>query len=102
MDYAVIATGGKQYRVAPGALLDVELLEGAAGTKVRLEEVLALRTGDTFQVGTPRLAGASVQAEVVAHRRGPKVISFKFRRRKGYHRKVGHRQALTRLKILEI
>ena len=102
MDYAVIATGGKQYRVAVGMLLDVERLDAAAGEKVRLEEVLAVRQKEKFQVGAPRVPGAWVQAEIAALPQGPKVISFKFKRRKGYHRKVGHRQMLTRLKILEI
>ena len=102
MDYAVIATGGKQYRVSAGQLLDVELLDGAAGDKIRLEGVLAVRQKETFKAGVPHVAGAWVQAEIVAQTKGPKVISFKFKRRKGYHRKVGHRQMLTRVKILEI
>ena len=102
MDYAVVATGSKQYRVLPGALLDVERLDGEAGGKVRLEQVLAVRQGEKFQVGAPILTGAAVEAEIVNQVKAPKVISFKFKRRKGYHRKVGHRQQLTRLKILEI
>lgn len=102
MDYAVVATGGKQYRVSPGTLLDVELLEGEAGAKLRLEEVLAVRSGEKFLVGAPSVKGAVVSAEIVDQTKGPKVINFKFKRRKGYHRKVGHRQLLTRLKILEI
>lgn len=102
MEYAVIATGGKQYRVIPGALLDVELLDGEDGAKIRLEEVLAVRKNDKFHAGTPQVSGAWVQAEIVKQTKGPKVINFKFKRRKGYHRKVGHRQQLTRLKILEI
>ncbi len=102
MEYAVIATGGKQYRVIPGALLDVELLDGEDGAKIRLEEVLAVRKNDKFHAGTPQVSGAWVQAEIVKQTKGPKVINFKFKRRKGYHRKVGHRQMLTRLKILEI
>ena len=102
MEYAVVATGGKQYRVAPGALLDVERLEGAIGDEVRLEQVLAVRRESGFKVGQPAVAGAAVKAQIVAQHRGEKVINFKFKRRKGYHRKVGHRQELTRLKILEI
>lgn len=102
MEYAIIATGGKQYRVGPGTLLDVELLEGDKGGEIRLESVLAVRQGDKFQVGAPNLAGAVVTAQVLGEEKGPKVINFKFKRRKGYHRKVGHRQKLTRLKILEI
>ena len=102
MEYAIVATGGKQYRVTPGMTLDIERLEGAAGDEVRLEEVLAVRRESGLKVGQPVLAGAAVKAQIVAQPRGPKVINFKFKRRKGYHRKVGHRQELTRLKILEI
>ena len=102
MEYAVVATGGKQYRVAPGALLDVERLEGAIGDEVRLDQVLAVRKEAGLQVGRPLVAGAAVKAQIVAQPRGEKVINFKFKRRKGYHRKVGHCQELTRLKILEI
>ena len=102
MEYAVVVTGGKQYRVTPGMLLDVEKLNGSARDKVQLQEVLALRSEDKFQVGRPALTGVSVSAEIVRQLRGPKEISFKFKRRKGYHRKVGHRQFLTRLKIMEI
>ena len=100
--YAIIATGGKQYKVAAGQMLDVEQLEGAKGEKVRLERVLAVRTDTEFQVGRPTLEGASVTAQVQDQLKGPKVINFKYKRRKGYHRKVGHRQLLTRLKVLEI
>jgi len=102
MEYAVIATGGKQYRVSPGALLEVERLEGAVGEEVRLDQVLAIRREAGLKVGQPVLAGAAVKAQIVAQPRGEKVINFKFKRRKGYHRKIGHRQELTRLKILEI
>ena len=102
MEYAIILTGGKQYRVSPGALLDVEKLDGEAGGEIQLEQVLAFRKDSGFQVGRPHLAGARVKAKIVAQTKGPKVISFKFKRRKGYHRKVGHRQELTRVKILEI
>ena len=100
--YAIIATGGKQYKVTQGMMLDVELLDGEIGDKVRLEQVLAVRIDDKFQVGRPVLKGAAVVAEIVQHPRGPKVVNFKYKRRKGYHRKVGHRQDLTRLKVLEI
>ena len=100
--YAIIATGGKQYRVNTGEVLEVERLEGEIGSKVRLEEVLAVRMDDKLQIGRPVLKGAAVVAEIVAHPRGKKVINFLYKRRKGYHRKVGHRQELTRLKVLEI
>ena len=101
-DYAIVATGGKQYKVSSGILLDVEQLAGEAGSSVRLDQVLALRKQDKFQVGRPLVKGAVVIAEIVEHLRGPKVINFKYKRRKGYHRKVGHRQELTRLKVVEI
>ena len=100
--YAIVATGGKQYKVSPGMLLDVEHLTGAVGEKVPLKEVLAVRTEDGFQIGHPLLNGAKVVAEIVGQVKGPKVVSFKYKRRKGYHRKVGHRQDLTRLKVVEI
>ncbi len=102
MDYAVVAAGGKQYVVRPGMLLEVDRLDGQSGETVELKPVLAVRKEALFQVGRPELKGASVRAQIVTHRRGPKGVSFKFKRRKGYHRKVGYRQALTRLKILEI
>ena len=102
MEYAIILTGGKQYRVSPGALLDVEKLDGKVGHEIRLEPVLALRKESAFQVGRPNLEGTHVKAQIMAQAKGPKVISFKFKRRKGYHRKVGHRQEITRVKILEI
>ena len=100
--YAIIATGGKQYKVDPGMLLDVERLKDEVGSKIRIEEVLAVQSDDKLEVGRPHLKGAAVVMEVVDHPRGPKVINFKFKRRKGYQRKIGHRQELTRLKVLEI
>ncbi len=102
MDYAIISTGGKQYKVGPGTVLEVELLDGTAGEKMTIGSVLAVRKGDTFKVGTPEIKGATVSAELVGQIKGEKVINFKYKRRKGYHRKVGHRQKLTRLKIVEI
>ena len=101
-DYAILETGGKQYKVTAGALLDVELLKAEVGASVRLEQVLAVKTQDKFQIGRPLVKGAAVVAQVVKHLRGPKLINFKYKRRKGYHRKVGHRQELTRLKVVEI
>ena len=100
--YAVIETGGKQYRVKQGDELDVETLEGEAGAKVKLDRVLALSNGTELTVGTPVVAGASVEAEIVDQHRGDKVVNFKKKRRKGYHRKVGHRQNLTRLRVQSI
>jgi large subunit ribosomal protein L21 len=96
--FAVIKTGGKQYRVVPGDVIKVERLEAEAGATVALEEVLML--GDT--IGTPLVAGATVSAEVVAQDRGPKIIVFKKKRRQNYRRKNGHRQDITVLRIKDI
>lgn len=100
--YAVIETGGKQYRVKQGDVLEVERLEGEAGAKVTLDRVLALSNGSELTVGTPVVAGAAVAAEIVGQLRGEKVVNFKKKRRKGYHRKIGHRQELTRLRVQSI
>ncbi len=102
MSYAVIKTGGKQYRVAEGDILDVEKLDVEAGTSTRFEEVLLVSNGSNLSIGAPFIAGAAVTAEVVEEYKDEKVIAFKFRRRKGYHRTVGHRRRLTRLKITSI
>ena len=101
--YAVVETGGKQYRVQKDDVLAVELLEGAeAGKPVELGRVLAIHDGSVLKVGTPAVAGAKVMAEVVGEFRAPKVVAFKKKRRKGYHRKVGHRQNLLKVKIASI
>ncbi len=99
--YAVIRTGGKQYRVSEGQQLRVEKLPGSAGDKVIFGEVL-LVGGDAPKVGRPLVSGASVAAEITAQDRGKKLIVFKFRRRKNYRRKNGHRQPYTELKITGI
>lgn len=99
--YAVIRTGGKQYRVSEGQTLRVEKLPGSAGDKVTFGEVL-LVGGDTPKIGQPLVTGASVSAEIKAQDRGPKIVIFKFRRRKNYRRKTGHRQPYTELKITGI
>ena len=96
--YAVIKSGGKQYRVLAGQNLRVEKLPGAAGDKVVFGEVL-LVGGDALKIGQPTVAGAKVEATILAQDRGKKIIVFKFRRRKNYRRKAGHRQAYTELKI---
>ncbi|MEO1043473.1 MAG: 50S ribosomal protein L21 [Pseudomonadota bacterium] len=98
MSYAVIKTGGKQYRVKSGDVINVEKLEGEAGDTVKLEEVLMLG-GDEVKVGAPLIEGASVDAEIVEQTRAPKIIVFKKRRRQNYRRKKGHRQDMTTLKI---
>ena len=99
--FAVIKTGGRQYRVVPDDVLEIGKIEGPVGTIVQLGEVLVLG-GDTPLLGTPTVAGASVAAEVLQHKRGPKVIAFKKRRRKNSRRKRGYRDELTVLRITEI
>jgi large subunit ribosomal protein L21 len=100
--YAVIETGGKQYRVGEGQILEVERLEGEAGAKITIDRVLAQSDGTTLTLGTPTVEGAAVTAEVLEQLRAPKVISFKKKRRKGYKKKIGHRQELTRIKIVQL
>ena len=100
--YAVIKTGGKQYRVAQGDKLRVEKLAGNVGDTITLGEVLLVGEGDGVKVGAPTVSGAKVQAKIVAQDRGPKIIIFKFRRRKNYRRKTGHRQPFTALEITSI
>jgi len=102
MAYAVIQTGGKQYRVAEGDEIEVEKLDVEAGTKTVLSDVLLIADGASVTIGEPLISGASVTAEVVDQFKDDKVIAFKFRRRKGYHRTVGHRRQLTKLKIESI
>jgi len=100
--YAVVQTGGKQYRVSEGDVVDVELLTTAEGETVTLDHVLAVSNGESLTVGAPTVAGATVTATVVKHFRGDKVVSFKKKRRKGYKRKMGHRQELTQLQITKV
>jgi large subunit ribosomal protein L21 len=99
--FAVIKTGGRQYRVVPDDVLEIGKIAGDVGTIVQLGEVLVLG-GDTPVLGTPTVAGASVAAEVLDHKRGPKVIAFKKRRRKNSRRKRGHRQEFSLVRITEI
>ncbi len=96
--FAVIKTGGKQYRVASGDVIKVERLEAEAGATIALDQVLMI----DGTIGTPLVAGASVAAEVIAQDRGPKLIIFKKKRRQNYRRKNGHRQDLTVLRITGI
>jgi large subunit ribosomal protein L21 len=100
--YAVIKTGGKQYRVAHNDLLTVERLEGEPGNTVEFAEVLMVGEGDSVKVGNPFVSGAKVTAELVDQARGPKVIAFKKRRRKNSRRKKGHRQHLSLVRITDI
>jgi large subunit ribosomal protein L21 len=102
MAYAIIKTGGRQYRVAEGDTIDVDLLDLEAGKQATFGEVLMHADGDKITHGNPMISGAKVTGEVVEQRKDKKVIAFKFRRRKGYHRTVGHRRKLTRIKISSI
>ncbi|MBA4697500.1 MAG: 50S ribosomal protein L21 [Legionella sp.] len=100
--YAVIKTGGKQYRVKEGDVLKIERLAEAVGDEVVFPEILMISNGDTFTYGTPCVENASVKAEVVEHARHKKVKIIKFRRRKHYMRRMGHRQNYTQIKITAI
>lgn len=101
--YAVIETGGKQYRVAPGDVLEVERTEvGGKSNEVRFDRVLMVRGDKNTQLGTPVVEGASVTATLVEEVRAPKIMVFKFKRRKGYRRLTGHRQDLMRVRIDKI
>ncbi len=100
--YAVIKTGGKQYRVAEHDVIQIERLSGDAGSAVEFTEVLMVGEGESVKVGKPLIAGAKVTAELVEQTRGPKVIAFKKRRRKNSRRKKGHRQDLTKVRITGI
>jgi large subunit ribosomal protein L21 len=100
--YAVLETGSKQYRVTPGDTLEVERLAIEAGQPVTFDRVLLVNNEGKLSVGTPTVSSATVVGDVVEHKRGEKKVSFKMKRRKGYHRTVGHRQELTVVKIKEI
>ncbi len=101
-EQAIVRTGGKQYRVEPGAVLRVERLDGEVGSKIELGEVLLAGKGADAKIGTPLVPGASVKATITGQGRGRKVIVYKFRRRKNYRRKQGHRQYYTEIKVDEI
>ena len=100
--YAVVVTGGKQYRVEEGQTLKVEKLEVATGESIDLEKVLLIGNGDDVKIGAPVVEGAKVVAEVVAHGRHKKVKILKFKRRKHHMKQMGHRQWFTELKITSI
>lgn len=100
--YAVVSTGGKQYRVEPGTTLAVELLPGEPGDVVTLDRVLMVADGGDVRVGNPTVAGASVTATVLGDQLGEKVVVFKYKQKIKYRRRTGHRQHLTRLRIDEI
>jgi len=97
--YAVIKTGGKQYKVSPGEKLKVEQMPADVGAEVVLDQVLMVGEGESVRLGQPMIAGATVKATVVGHGRGDKVLIFKMRRRKHYQKHQGHRQNYTELKI---
>jgi large subunit ribosomal protein L21 len=100
--YAVVRTGGKQYRVSPGDSIDVEKLPAEVGEKVELDEVLLVANGGEAKIGQPLVEGAKIKATVTRQAKGPKVVVFKYRPSKRYRRKKGHRQHYTRLRIDEI
>lgn len=100
--YAVIETGGKQYRVAPGDVIEVERLPGEPGSEVELARVLAVSPEPGRILSGAEVAGARVRAKIAAHGRGEKIKVFKFKRKKQYKRTIGHRQELTRLQVAEI
>ena len=99
--FAVIRTGGKQYKVSEGEILDVELLE-STDSKISISDVLLIGNGTDIKLGKPALAGALVTLEKLEDVKGDKVVAYKYRRREGYHRTVGHRQKLSRVKVVGI
>lgn len=102
MAYAIFKTGGKQYRVSAGDVIDVEKLEAEEGAELSFDTVLCTGDGDNASFGAPFLSGATVKATVKGQVRAKKVIAFKYKRRKGYHKTKGHRRQLTRLEITAI
>jgi len=100
--YAVIVTGGKQYKVAEGDLLKVEKIEQATGENINFEQVLLVADGENIKIGTPIVAGATVSAEIIEQGRHAKIRIIKFKRRKHYMRRQGHRQWFTKIKITKI
>jgi len=102
MAYAIIRTGGRQFRVAEGDTIDVDILDVEPGKTTTFGDVLLFADGKDVSHGNPLVSGAKVTAEVLEQRKDKKVVAFKYRRRKGYHRTVGHRRKLTRVKIKSI
>jgi large subunit ribosomal protein L21 len=100
--YAVIETGGKQYKVTPGEVIEIEKLPVEVGATVKLDRVLLVQTDGELRVGNPTIRGATVTGQVMGQERSPKVVVFKKKRRKNYRRTKGHRQSYTRFKITEI
>jgi len=102
MAYAVIKTGGKQYRVQQGDKFDVEKLDAEVDSEIQFNDVLLVGEGDSVKVGEPTVAGASVTVKVLSQYRGPKGVAFKFKRRKGFHKTKGFRRSLTTLEVTSI
>jgi large subunit ribosomal protein L21 len=102
MAYAIIRTGGKQFRVEPGKTYKLPSLPGEAGGSVEFNDVLVGADGDNIKTGVPSIEGAKVTGEIVRHGRGDKIVVFKFKRRKNYARKQGHRQGFTEVRIGDI
>lgn len=100
--YAVVETGGKQYKVEVGQTVDVEVLTAEVGDTIELGRVLMVSTDDGLQVGTPVVAGAKVMADVVQHGRGKKIIVFRYKSKTRYRKKTGHRQNFTRVAVKDI
>lgn len=100
--HAIIETGGKQYRLKKGDVVDIELIKGEAGEEVQFSEVLLLSDGKTVKVGTPKVAGATVKGKIQKVVKDEKKVIFKYKRRKNCHTKKGHRQNLSRVEITEI
>lgn len=100
--YAIIRSGGKQFRAEPGKTIKVPVLNAEPGDKVTFDEVLVAGNGDDIQVGAPTVSGASVTGEVVKHGKDKKIIIFKWKRRKNYRRKQGHRQDFTEVRINDV
>jgi large subunit ribosomal protein L21 len=99
MKYAIVESGGKQYKAVEGSMIEVDLLSNASGEKVVLETVLLLVDGETISIGTPAIKGARIETTVVEHFKGPKLVIFKYRPKKRIRTKTGHRQQYTRLKV---
>jgi large subunit ribosomal protein L21 len=100
--YAIIKTGGKQHLVTQGDEIAVEKVAGHKGDSFVFDEVLMVRSEQDIQIGAPTLTGAKVVSEIIEQAKGPKIVVFRMKRRKGYHKKTGHRQPLTRVRIKEI
>ena len=99
---AIIETGSKQFRIKENDIIEIDRIEGEDGQKISFPDVLAIGDGKEIKIGKPFVKGAIVEAEIIAHIRGGKIIVFKMKRRKGYKRKQGHRQELTKVKITKI